>query len=137
MQRQWGKILAGRVSLADFVFAKEVRLGTYSARAGALPPAAIVASKALAHDPRAEPRYGERVPYVVVYDSPGARPRGPGAFLPCTARTGPPSHEGPWRVTTANLLALTVARQAARGGAWQGMGWRGACRVRHRCAGPP
>ena len=25
-ERQWGKILAGRVSVSDFVFAKEVRL---------------------------------------------------------------------------------------------------------------
>ena len=72
VQRQWTKILAGRVSLADFVFAKEVRLGTYSARHGIVPPAAIVAGKAMASDPRMEPRYGERVPYVVVYGEPGA-----------------------------------------------------------------
>ena len=71
VQRQWTKILAGRVSLADFVFAKEVRLGTYSARHGIVPPAAIVAGKAMASDPRMEPRYGERVPYVVVYGEPG------------------------------------------------------------------
>jgi DNA polymerase zeta len=73
LQRQWGKILSGRISLHDFIFAKEVRLGTYSARASVLPPAAIVASKAMAVDPRAEPRYGERVPYVVVHGEPGAR----------------------------------------------------------------
>ncbi len=42
VQRQWGKILAGRVSLADFVFAKEVKLGTYVARNGLVPPAAQV-----------------------------------------------------------------------------------------------
>lgn len=71
VQRQWTKILAGRVSLADFVFAKEVRLGTYSARHGIIPPAAIVASRAMASDPRMEPRYGERVPFVVVYGEPG------------------------------------------------------------------
>lgn len=51
--------------LQDFVFCKEVRLGTYSANAATLPPAAIVAAKAMAADPRAEPRYGERVPFVV------------------------------------------------------------------------
>ncbi|CAK9870824.1 unnamed protein product [Sphagnum jensenii] len=73
LQRQWSKILSGRISLHDFIFAKEVRLGTYSARASVLPPAAIVASKAMAVDPRAEPRYGERVPYVVVHGEPGAR----------------------------------------------------------------
>jgi len=70
VERQWGKILSGRVSLADFVFAKEVRLGTYSGK-GPPPSAAIVATKAMSHDPRAEPRYGERIPYVVVHGPPG------------------------------------------------------------------
>ncbi|KAL2641863.1 hypothetical protein R1flu_009450 [Riccia fluitans] len=73
LQRQWGKILSGRISIQDFIFAKEVRLGTYSARSPVLPPAAIVASKAMAVDPRAEPRYAERIPYVVVHGEPGAR----------------------------------------------------------------
>lgn len=69
VERQWRRILANQVSIADFVFAKEVRLGTY--RASVVPPAAVVASRAMAADPRAEPRYGERVPYVVVYREPG------------------------------------------------------------------
>ncbi|XP_042518598.1 DNA polymerase zeta catalytic subunit [Macadamia integrifolia] len=73
LQRQWTKILRGRASLQDFVFAKEVRLGTYSSRASSLPPAAIVATKAMRIDPRAEPRYAERIPYVVVHGEPGAR----------------------------------------------------------------
>jgi DNA polymerase zeta len=47
------------------VFAREVRLGTYSANAATLPLAAMVAAKAMAADPRAEPRYGARVPFVV------------------------------------------------------------------------
>ncbi|XP_027107695.1 DNA polymerase zeta catalytic subunit isoform X2 [Coffea arabica] len=71
--RQWTRIISGRVSLQDFVFAKEVRLGTYSSRASSLPPSAIVATKAMRADPRAEPRYAERVPYVVVHGEPGAR----------------------------------------------------------------
>lgn len=73
MQRQWKRILSGRVSIQDFVFAKEVRLGTYSTRSSSLPPAAIVATKAMRIDPRAEPRYAERVPYIVIYGEPGAR----------------------------------------------------------------
>ncbi|DBA81937.1 hypothetical protein WJX77_000726 [Trebouxia sp. C0004] len=73
LERQWHKILANRVSVQDFVFAKEVRLGTYSPKAAVVPPAAIVAAKAMATDPRAEPRFAERVPYVVVYGEPGAR----------------------------------------------------------------
>uniref|UniRef100_A0A0E0LPJ2 DNA polymerase zeta catalytic subunit n=1 Tax=Oryza punctata TaxID=4537 RepID=A0A0E0LPJ2_ORYPU len=73
LERQWTRILSGKFSIQDFVFAKEVRLGTYSARASSLPPAAIVATKAILSDPRAEPRYGERVPYVVIHGEPGAR----------------------------------------------------------------
>ncbi|GER55202.1 DNA polymerase [Striga asiatica] len=73
LQRQWTRILSGRISLQDFVFAKEVRLGTYSAGAYSLPPAAIVATKSIKSDPRAEPRYAERIPYVVVHGEPGAR----------------------------------------------------------------
>ncbi|CAN0914193.1 DNA polymerase zeta catalytic subunit [Linum grandiflorum] len=74
LYRQWTRMLAGRVSLQDFIFAKEVRLGTYSTRTtSSLPPAAIVATKAMRSDPRAEPRYGERVPYVVIHGEPGAR----------------------------------------------------------------
>lgn len=73
MERQWTRILSGKVSILDFIFAKEVRLGTYSARASTLPPAAIVATKAMLSDPRAEPRYAERVPYVVIHGEPGAR----------------------------------------------------------------
>ncbi|CAN1232917.1 DNA polymerase zeta catalytic subunit [Linum perenne] len=74
LHRQWTRILSGRVSLQDFIFAKEVRLGSYSTRsASSLPPAAIVATKAMRSDPRAEPRYGERVPYVVIHGEPGAR----------------------------------------------------------------
>lgn len=48
-------------------------MGTYSTRASSLPPAAIVAIKAMRADPRAEPRYAERIPYVVVHGEPGAR----------------------------------------------------------------
>jgi len=73
LERQWGRILAGRVSASDFVFAKEVRLGTYRAHGGLMPPAALVAVRSMAADPRAEPRFGERVPYVVVHGEPGAR----------------------------------------------------------------
>lgn len=74
LYRQWKRILSGRVSLQDFVFAKEVRLGTYSTRdSSLLPPAAIVATKSMRADSRTEPRYAERVPYVVIHGEPGAR----------------------------------------------------------------
>ncbi|KAL0005945.1 hypothetical protein SO802_013506 [Lithocarpus litseifolius] len=74
LQRQWTRILSGRVSLQDFVFAKEVRLGTYCTKSSSsLPPTSIVATKAMRADPRAEPRYAERIPYVVIHGEPGAR----------------------------------------------------------------
>ncbi len=42
-----------------------LRLGTYSANASTIPPAATVASRAMAADPKAEPLFAERIPYVV------------------------------------------------------------------------
>ncbi len=46
----------------------QVRLGTYINA----PPAACVAARAAQDDPRAEPAFGERVPYVVVCGAPSA-----------------------------------------------------------------
>lgn len=66
--QQFGKVAAGRVSVRDFCFAKEVRLGSYK-DARYMPPGAVLAQRAADHDPRAEPQYRERVPYVVVQDS--------------------------------------------------------------------
>jgi DNA polymerase zeta len=58
-QRQFQRILSNRVSLQDFMFAREVRLGSY--RTATIPPAALVAAKCMAQDPRLEPARGERV----------------------------------------------------------------------------
>ncbi|KAJ9641369.1 DNA polymerase zeta [Coniosporium tulheliwenetii] len=71
-QKQCAKIMHGRISIQDFLFAKEVKLGTYSDR-GPPPPGALIATKRMLEDRRAEPQYGERVPYVVVTGAPGAR----------------------------------------------------------------
>jgi DNA polymerase elongation subunit (family B) len=71
LRTQWTKILTERISLMDFIFRKEVRLGTY--RGHHAPPAALVAMKELEKDPRAAPRYGERVPYLVVNGTPKSR----------------------------------------------------------------
>ncbi|PTB70497.1 zeta catalytic subunit of dna polymerase [Trichoderma citrinoviride] len=71
-QEQCRKVMDGRVSIQDFCFAKEVRLGTYSEHG--LPPAgAMISARKMLQDSRAEPQYGERVPYVVVTGAPGAR----------------------------------------------------------------
>ncbi|KAL8413048.1 hypothetical protein RB596_009552 [Gaeumannomyces avenae] len=74
-QRQCDKIMRGNVSIQDFCFAKEVKLGTYSTRPGTgpPPPGALISTKRMLKDARAEPQYGERVPYVVVTGAPGAR----------------------------------------------------------------
>ncbi|CAE6429817.1 unnamed protein product [Rhizoctonia solani] len=68
----WTKILKGQVTPQDFIFAKEVRLGTYSDKVPP-PPGATVAARKLALDPMAEPHYGERVPYVIIRGEPGSR----------------------------------------------------------------
>ncbi|KAI5607474.1 DNA polymerase zeta catalytic subunit isoform X1 [Silurus asotus] len=70
VQRQCVKVLEGRASLQDLTFAKEYR-GSASYRPGACVPALELTRRMMAYDRRLEPRVGERVPYVVVYGSPG------------------------------------------------------------------
>ncbi|KAK9238290.1 hypothetical protein V1525DRAFT_358797 [Lipomyces kononenkoae] len=72
VQDQFTKIMTGHVSIQDFCFAKEVRMGTYSER-GLLPPGAMISARKMLEDPRAEPQYGERVPYVVIAGALGSR----------------------------------------------------------------
>ncbi|WEW57498.1 DNA polymerase zeta [Emydomyces testavorans] len=72
LQKQFDKIMRGRVSIQDFCFAKEVKLGAYSEK-GPPPPGALISAKRMLEDPRLEPQYGERVPYVVISGAPGAR----------------------------------------------------------------
>ncbi|THV04942.1 hypothetical protein K435DRAFT_961659 [Dendrothele bispora CBS 962.96] len=68
----WTKILEHRVSAQDFIFAKEVRMGTYSDR-GAPPPGVAVSSRRALLDPNAEAQYGERVPYVITLGPRGSK----------------------------------------------------------------
>lgn len=70
VQRQCVKVLEGRASVQDLTFAKEYR-GSASYRPGACVPALELTRRMMAHDRRLEPRVGERVPYVIVYGSPG------------------------------------------------------------------
>lgn len=67
-QRCCQRIQRGSLPLSDFIFRKEVRLGTYKE----LPAAAVVATRAVESDPRSAPRSGERVSYVVRYCGPKA-----------------------------------------------------------------
>lgn len=71
LYNQWTKILSNRVLLQEFIISKEVKMGTYSNRGG--PSGAQIAQAKMDVDTRAEPQYGERVPYVVVYRGPKAK----------------------------------------------------------------
>lgn len=70
VQRQCMKLLEGKASIQDFIFAKEYR-GSSSYRPGACVPALELTRKMLTYDRRSEPRAGERVPYVIIYGAPG------------------------------------------------------------------
>ncbi|XP_066229554.1 DNA polymerase zeta catalytic subunit isoform X3 [Saccopteryx leptura] len=70
VQRQCMKLLEGKASIQDFIFAKEYR-GSFSYKPGACVPALELTRKMLTYDRRSEPRVGERVPYVIIYGSPG------------------------------------------------------------------
>ncbi|XP_005990940.1 DNA polymerase zeta catalytic subunit isoform X2 [Latimeria chalumnae] len=70
VQRQCMKLLEGKSSMQDLIFAKEYR-GSASYRPGSCVPALEITRKMLAYDRRSEPRVGERVPYVIVYGVPG------------------------------------------------------------------
>ena len=70
VQRQLSKVTHERVGLDDFVFGKEFR-GRDRYKPGAYIAALRIADKLLVTDPMAEPLRGERVPYCIVYDSPG------------------------------------------------------------------
>ncbi|GAA5899314.1 DNA-directed DNA polymerase [Sporobolomyces salmoneus] len=82
--QQWTKLRAGDVSPQDFVIAKKVSLGTYATGRDP-PPGAMVASRAMEKDHRAEPEYGERVPYILFSAQEGTkqidRSVSPGEFL--------------------------------------------------------
>ncbi|XP_023368247.1 DNA polymerase zeta catalytic subunit [Otolemur garnettii] len=70
VQRQCMKLLEGKASIQDFIFAKEYR-GSFCYKPGACVPALELTRKMLTYDRRSEPRVGERVPYVIIYGTPG------------------------------------------------------------------
>lgn len=70
VQRQCVKVLEGKASMQDLTFAKEYR-GGGSYRPGACVPALELTRRMMTYDRRLEPRVGERVPYVIVYGTPG------------------------------------------------------------------
>lgn len=86
--KSWLKLIENRLTIEDFIFAKEVRMGTYRLEhqwtglqlliliysdKGPPPPGVTVAARRMMEDPNDEPQYGERVPYVIVKGRPGAK----------------------------------------------------------------
>ncbi|KAI0068183.1 hypothetical protein BV25DRAFT_1793280 [Artomyces pyxidatus] len=70
--RSWSKILENKISIQDFIFAREVKMGTYSDKA-APPPGVTVAARRMLQDQNDEPQYGERVPYIIARGAPNTR----------------------------------------------------------------
>ncbi|KAL4267165.1 DNA polymerase [Pleurotus pulmonarius] len=70
--RSWTSILDHKVPIHEFIFAKEVRMGTYS-DALPPPPGVAVAARRVLIDPNDEPQYGDRIPYVIACGPPGSR----------------------------------------------------------------
>ncbi|KAF8122365.1 hypothetical protein EV363DRAFT_1360228, partial [Boletus edulis] len=66
--KMWSKILRNRISLQDFIFAKEVRMGTYSDKVPP-PPGVAVAARRILQDENDEPQYGDCVPYELRIDA--------------------------------------------------------------------
>lgn len=69
---QFSKIMLGTVSVHDFCFAKEVKLGTYK-KSGNIPPGALLSAQKTEEDQRAEPEFKERIRYVVIKKKLGTR----------------------------------------------------------------
>jgi DNA polymerase zeta len=68
----WYKIIDQRVTVQDFIFAKEVKMGTYSDKNVPAPGVTVAARRELV-DPNDEVQYGERVSYVIVRGAPGTK----------------------------------------------------------------
>ncbi|XP_008215763.1 DNA polymerase zeta catalytic subunit [Nasonia vitripennis] len=67
--RQLDKVLSGRASIQDLTFAKEFR-GMKGYKAAACVPALELTKRLIQKDPRAVPRTGARVPYIIVAGAP-------------------------------------------------------------------
>ncbi|KAI7872574.1 hypothetical protein BDF14DRAFT_1716926 [Spinellus fusiger] len=65
LYREWNRVISDKISIQELIITKAVRLMKYTERS--LPAGAQVAYNRMAIDPRTEPQYGERVPYVVIY----------------------------------------------------------------------
>ncbi|EPY53375.1 DNA polymerase zeta catalytic subunit Rev3 [Schizosaccharomyces cryophilus OY26] len=69
-QEVCSQIMSGEIPAMDFCYNKEVRMDKYKELSTA-PPGASMARRLMTKDPRSEPQYGERVPYLVIAGAPG------------------------------------------------------------------
>jgi DNA polymerase zeta len=87
--KSWLKILENKVSIQDFIFAREVRMGTYRCASsgeytliikGGIysdkvppPPGVAVIARRQLEDSKNEAQYGDRIPYVIARGAPHER----------------------------------------------------------------
>lgn len=70
-QHQFVKIMSGKLSnIQDFIFARQYKPRDLEKTESVFVPAWQIAKRLLLVDPRAEPRLGERVPFVIIYGEP-------------------------------------------------------------------
>lgn len=68
VQHQFVKIMSGKLSnIQDFIFARQYKPRDLDKTESVFVPAWQITKRLLATDPRAEPRLGERVPFVIIY----------------------------------------------------------------------
>ncbi|KAI0275058.1 hypothetical protein BC834DRAFT_965498 [Gloeopeniophorella convolvens] len=70
--KSWIKILENKASIQDFIFAREIRMGTYSDKVPP-PPGVAVAARQQLEDANNEIQYGDRMPYVIARGAPQDR----------------------------------------------------------------
>ncbi|ORY22294.1 DNA/RNA polymerase, partial [Neocallimastix californiae] len=70
LNNEWRNIIQEKVPLKEFIISKAVKLGKYGETH--IPPSALIALEKMKHDPRSNPQYGERVPFIVIYKGPNS-----------------------------------------------------------------
>jgi DNA polymerase zeta len=128
------RILEDKVPVQDFIFAKEVRMGSYRSIYSHCfplpceayfrysdklppPPGVAVAAKRMIEDHSDGPQYGERVPYVIARGKPGSRlvdrAVDPREFLDnrlvCSCRLA--SHSTHFRTVKCTWMVHTTSRE--------------------------
>lgn len=71
VQHQFLKIMSGKLSnIHDFIFARQYKPRGMEKEESVFVPAGQITKRLLSKDPRAEPRFKERIPYVIVFGEP-------------------------------------------------------------------